>query len=369
MVGPTASTPKISSITYAPTTTGANTSGGETITLTGAGFNSGCTVFVDNISCTTTYVSNNSVTFTSPVKAVGAYHVYVYNIDGSVAMKPNGITFITYIPSTIEYLVVAGGGAGGYERGGGGGAGGLLTATGYAISNGTYTVTVGAGATALGTYGPPPRGNDSVFGTITAKGGGGGISADTAAGTTQTGGSGGGGAGSIRTAGGAGVYPGSTYLDQVRQGYDGGTATYSAPYYGAGGGGGSTSVGGNGTSSVAGNGGTGTTSSISGSSVNYAGGGGGGTYGGGTAGTASFGGGGGGATVIGTPGTDNTGGGGGGGGALSKAGGNGGSGVVIIRYSDAFPLATSSANVAAGYPTTSGGYRIYRWITSGTITF
>jgi hypothetical protein len=45
----------------------------------------------------------------------------------------------------------------------------------------------------------------------------------------------------------------------------------------------------------------------------------------------------------------------------------GGSGVVVIRYSDTFPLATSTT----GSPTitTSGGFRIYRWTGSGSITF
>jgi len=370
MVGPTASTPKITSLAYAGVTTAANATGGETLTITGSGFVAGATVYVDTTSCATTFVSATSLTFTAPAKSVSSYHLYIYNTDGSFAFKPGGITYTIYIPATVEYLVVAGGGAAGFERSGGGGAGGLLTASGYAITFGTYTVTVGAGGTAPATYGAPVRGTDSVFGTITAKGGGGGQSADTSAGSTQTGGSGGGGAGNVGTAGGKGVYVGSTYLDQERQGYDGGTATYSAPYYGAGGGGGSTSVGGNGTSSVAGNGGTGTTSSISGSSVDYAGGGGGGTYGGGTAGTASFGGGAGGTTTVGSPGTANTGGGGGGGGSSpAKAGGNGGSGVVIIRYSDSFNLASSTANVAVGYPVTSGGYIVYKWITSGTITF
>jgi hypothetical protein len=72
-------------------------------------------------------------------------------------------------------------------------------------------------------------------------------------------------------------------------------------------------------------------------------------------------------------GTANTGGGGGGGGNgagnAGMPGAAGGSGIVIVRYSDAYAAATSTTNLAAGYPVVSGGYRTYQWITSGTITF
>jgi hypothetical protein len=59
-------------------------------------------------------------------------------------------------------------------------------------------------------------------------------------------------------------------------------------------------------------------------------------------------------------GTANTGGGGG-------ANGYGGSGVVILRYSDAFDAPASTT----GSPTVtvSGGYRVYKWTGSGSITF
>jgi hypothetical protein len=64
----------------------------------------------------------------------------------------------------------------------------------------------------------------------------------------------------------------------------------------------------------------------------------------------------------------NRGGGGGGStGGLTKNGGLGGSGIVIIRYADTFGAAESTT----GSPTftTTGGYNIYTFTGSGTITF
>jgi hypothetical protein len=64
-------------------------------------------------------------------------------------------------------------------------------------------------------------------------------------------------------------------------------------------------------------------------------------------------------------GTTNTGSGGGSGG--NGNGGNGGSGIVVLRYADTFDAAVSTT----GSPTitVSGGYRIYTFTGSGTITF
>jgi hypothetical protein len=59
--------------------------------------------------------------------------------------------------------------------------------------------------------------------------------------------------------------------------------------------------------------------------------------------------------------------GGGGGGSRDANGATGGSGIVVIRYSDSYPLAASTT----GSPTvtTAGGYRVYKYTSSGTITF
>ena len=266
----------------------------------------------------------------------------------------------------IEYLVVAGGGSGGLA-GGGGGAGGYLTNTNHTVYAGTtYTVTVGAG----GTY--PSNGNDSVFDTITAIGGGKGA---TGGANGSNGGSGGGAGHSSSTPfiGGKGVYPGSSYLSQSRQGYDGGANKISAPY-GQGGGGGAGGAGGDASGSNSGNGGVGVSSSISGSATFYSGGGGGGGWAGGTtAGSGGNGGGGTGSTpdgATGTAGTVNTGG-GGGGGSIGGSGGNGGaggSGIVIIRYADSNATASANTGSNVSYINT-GGYHTYRFYSSGTITF
>lgn len=263
--------------------------------------------------------------------------------------------FVYSGPTAVEYLVVAGGGGGGDNNSGGGGAGGYRTATGLSVSpSSPITVTIGAGGAYDG-Y----KGTDSVFSSITSTGGGGGGGSSNAV-TQKDGGSGGGVDGL-----------GNTPSTSPSQGNNGGSGRMS-------GGGGASQTGFNegyptgGSylgSDYGGKGGNGTASSISGSSVTYAGGGGG--YGDIQGGNGGNGGGGNGTSLSNNPpstaGTANTGGGGGAGRTGYYVGKAGGSGVVIIRYADTYAAATSTT----GSPTVTvtGGYRIYTWTSSGSITF
>jgi len=145
---------------------------------------------------------------------ITGYKVHIFNSSDTFATTaswPSG--------RTIEYVVVAGGGGCGNGESGGG-AGGYLTAAGVtAVSSTNYAVTVGAG-------GPQASNGDNsslIGGAISVTSIGGGAGGDVAS-NGQNGGSGGGGGtdevGGIG-AGGYGVYPGSPYLSQARQGYDG----------------------------------------------------------------------------------------------------------------------------------------------------
>ena len=458
---------KITGLTYPNSTTAANPAGNETITVNGSGFNVGATVYIDTLSCVTTYMSSTSLTFNSPAKSVGLYHLYVYNTDGSVGILPAGFVSsslptwvtsggallngqinqsysisvsatgdgtITYSltsgslpsglslntstgaitgtvpgttstntftvtatdsqnqtigrsfsiavvasPVTIDYVVVAGGGGGGsWYNAGGGGAGGLLSATNISITPAvTYTITVGGGGSGydvngyVGGVGSNSSISGSGFSTVTSIRGGGGSSSSNPA---SDGGSGGGSSGYITTYAGKGVYPGSSYLSQTRQGYDGGFGGT----YGSGGGGGAGAAGTNGQAFIGGNGGIG----VQWSDGNYyAGGGGGAAYSDSRAsvpGNGGTGGGGRGSTypidaylnnAPATSGSANTGGGGGGASgyhSTTRLAGSGGSGVVIIRYPSTYANAASAVGSTLN---TTGGYKYYTFTTSGSITF
>jgi len=235
--------------------------------------------------------------------------------------------FANPINYVVEYMVVAGGGGGGSGAagsyfGGGGGAGGYLTGSQTVTETVAFTVTVGAGGAFTNSTGATgANGANSVFGTITAIGGGGGAGSNPSAGS---GGSGGGGSFATNP-GGAGT---------AGQGFAGGS--YGAGGQGSGGGG-ATAAGASVTT-----GGAGASNDITGSSVTYARGGDGNPNGTGGGTNNGFGGKGG-RTVGGENAT------------------NGGSGIVVIRY-------LGGQRATGGTVTSSGGYTIHTFTSSGTFT-
>jgi hypothetical protein len=299
-----------------------------------------------------------NTTYTFFVRAKNAYGVGPQS-DGVNA------TTLQAAASSVEYLVIAGGGGGGsgYFSGGGGAGGyrssvagstsgrGAAAEAALSVSGGTtYTVTIGGGGGATG------NGGNSAFHTVTSSGGGGGSQSQGSAGGCGAGSGWSGGNGTVRS-GAAGT---------AGQGYDGGGSAGVFGAWGTGGGGGGASA--NGASGTVPNGGAGLSNSITGTAVTRAGGGGGSALyvAGGTVPTAGTGGAGGG----GSAGSAGSGGFGGGGGAPNPSSGtglSGGSGVVIIRYPDSRRVATATT----GSPTytVTGGFRIYQWTGSGSITF
>ena len=321
----------------------------------------------------------------------------------------------SFIPLTVDYLVVAGGGGGGgcsnsgFLSGAGGGAGGMRTSFGTGNVNGgltsvestltltsgnAYSVTVGVGGagmidsttqTAYGYQGV--KGSDSIFNTITSTGGGGGgaMGASPYQDASSKGGIGGSGGGSGFRNGPTGTGSAATpYNASPVQGFIGGGNLNYTPGYATGGGGGAGGAGGlGGPSPNNGPGGLGLENAITGTNSFYAGGGGGSTYrnqyGAPGPGGSGIGGDGGGAlntAGVGGNGVVNTGSGGGGGnagtGSVAKAGGSGGSGVVILRYPSNYAITfQTGVGFISSTATLSATSEKVTTITagSGTITF
>lgn len=217
----------------------------------------------------TVSVASEVSQFTVVLRAVGAPFVDSFTSSGTWNC-PTGVT-----SATVRCW--GGGGAGGTATGtagtsGGGGAGGAFATSTLAVSAGTgYTVTVGAGGTAitLPTDGQTAAGGDTWFNTsstIIAKGGAGG-QCEATSGNHGSGGTGSstGCIGTTVAAGGSGA-AGTT---SIGGGGGGGAGTGGA------GGAASGSTGGTGTSSNGGDGGAGTSATTGGAGSNYGGGGGG----------------------------------------------------------------------------------------------
>jgi hypothetical protein len=291
-------------------------------------------------------------------------------------------TFTPAFTGTVEVLVVAGGGAGGGGIGGGGGGGGVVYMPAVSVTSGTpYTITVGAGGTAIVYSSISGSGGDSTAFGATAKGGGGSGVHDSGAGVT--GGSGGGAASNNSVLNQGGTSSGNSLGSNtgIIYGNRGGNMTAartSGPTAAAGGGGAGAAAADTNSNTVQsspgnanGRGGAGVVNSILGTVYYWAGGGGGGGYYNGYAGDGGIGGGGGGSCsggigptngggnglnsgigaaidTNGAAGAMNTGGGGGGGAWQVTSGGAGGSGIVIIRYNSSLGSSTGGAVASVG---------------------
>ena len=322
----------------------------------------------------------------------------IYNSTTNKVQVYNGSAWEDTGPAgfDIQYLIIAGGGSGGQGQaggtsGGGGGAGGYRNSyasenTGgggstetvfRALKSTNYTITVGAGATAMPkqvaayadhrdlykTY----SGGDSEFDRIVSYGGGqGGI-------WTNIGGVRGGSSGGSGKVGATALQSSDAPMKPT-QGFIGGSSNNN---YNAGAGGGGAGGAGADMSTSAhtgGAGGAGHSSSITGSAVTRAGGGGGGgiiTRG---AGGTGGGGQGGQGNQAGTAGTANTGGGGGGASHGSspndgKNGGAGGSGIVILRYATADATISVGAGLTSSSATVGSDTVVTFTAGTGTVSF
>jgi hypothetical protein len=192
---------------------------------------------------------NLSVTVLQNVDITGAYltatggaityygNQKIHTFFGSGAFQVLSVGSDPNDGSQVRYMVIGGGGGGGRDMGGGGGAGGYQAATGFPVSVGTYTITVGAGGGgannvpvgstgASGSMVAGANGSPSIFSSVTCPGGGGGASKHND--IQNYAGSGGSGGGASGLNNNRGVAFGS-------QGYPGGQT--GGPYWPGGGGG------------------------------------------------------------------------------------------------------------------------------------
>ena len=90
----TISGPKVTGIQYPGDDTAASIAGGQTVTLTGAGFQTGAVVYVDSVVVgVTSVISSSTISFVTPAKASGNYTLYVVNPDGGTATFLAGIQY------------------------------------------------------------------------------------------------------------------------------------------------------------------------------------------------------------------------------------------------------------------------------------
>lgn len=92
-----ASRPVISNVVISDGSSLFDILGGQTITVNGFSFRSGVSVYLDSTLISSTRISLNQLTFTSPAKATGTYNLYLTNTDGSFTTN----TAVNYYPAPV----------------------------------------------------------------------------------------------------------------------------------------------------------------------------------------------------------------------------------------------------------------------------
>jgi len=86
--------PTIATIGYVGNNTATDVAGGETISLTGTGFATGCSVIINGSPVgAVTFISATQVTFVAPALSAGTYILYLVNTNGSTAISVPGISY------------------------------------------------------------------------------------------------------------------------------------------------------------------------------------------------------------------------------------------------------------------------------------
>jgi hypothetical protein len=252
----------------------------------------------------------------------------------------------TDISSGDILLIGGGGGGGGGAYGGGAGAGGFVEKLNHTFTAGnTYTISIGTGGTggaATLSSSSYPNGNfgldggDTIFDSLTAKGGGGGPGYSGGGGANARGRTGGSGSGSSEAGGTGGASTQSPFTGASTYGFGGGSSNGCCAKAGGGGGGaGSAGNPADAVLNIGGLGGNGRSSTLrTGSAITYAAGGDGGSQG---------------SIADRTNKASNSGNGGDGANWLggSGASGAGGSGILVIRYSAASPTPAAPTSLVA----------------------
>ena len=161
--------PKVTTIVYPGTETATDIAGGETINLTGAGFQSGCSVLVaSTASSVVTFISSTQISFIAPALSAGTYVIYVINPDGGTAISIPGISY----SGTPNWTTTAGSLGSAYETGA---ISSTLTATGdapitYTLASGTLPTgsSLASNGTLSGTAPATASATTYTF-TVTAK--------------------------------------------------------------------------------------------------------------------------------------------------------------------------------------------------------